>query len=150
MAIELVIGNRVKIFFSTYDQHGIEGAFGTIIKKGVQRYDWIVRVEFPASQTDDLGFNSDELELVEDEAPVPVLAPSVRPSLVETIAELNAEIEVLKAEAKFTSDEHCERLNEFWGLVYPDDPTSWDYAAQVYRHVSDYINELKTGKGIKP
>lgn len=73
---EMGIGSRVKIIFSTYDQHGNEGAFGTIIKKGVQRYDWIVRVEFPSAPqstlhapfTEELGFNSDELELVEYEA----------------------------------------------------------------------------------
>lgn len=71
MTTQFAIGNRVKIIFGTYDKNGAEGNYGTIIKKGVQNFDWIVKVEFPGTQSDDLGFNSDELELVEYEPVVP-------------------------------------------------------------------------------
>lgn len=35
-------------------------------------------------------------------------------------------------------------LDEMWKLVYPG-KTDWDYPAMVWRHVRDYIDELRSG-----
>lgn len=58
------------------------------------------------------------------------------------IAALEAKMADVKKGWDFSSQSEITRLDEFWGLVYPkDDPTGWEYPAQVYRHVRDLIDE---------
>lgn len=61
----------------------------------------------------------------------------------DRITELEKQVADLKAEMQFDTKEQRERLNQFWGLVYPGDPTSWEYPAQVWRHVRDQRDELR-------
>lgn len=66
------------------------------------------------------------------------LALEVTMKLLDHIAAVEADH---KAELKLNSENETTRLNEFWSLVYPDTPMSWEYPAQVYRHVRDLIDE---------
>ncbi len=66
MQRELKNSDRVKIIFSTWNRQGVEGQFGTIVQENFNtKYDYAVRVEFPGVLTETLGFNADELELIE-------------------------------------------------------------------------------------
>ena len=66
MQCEMKNGDRVKIIFSTWNRKGIEGAFGTIVAENFNtKHDFSVRVDFPGYLTEELGFNENELELIE-------------------------------------------------------------------------------------
>lgn len=53
------------------------------------------------------------------------------------------QVENLKAELDFDHKQETERINEMWALVYPHDPTGWEYWGQVWRHVRDQRDELR-------
>ncbi|MDA8115736.1 MAG: hypothetical protein M0Z43_13580 [Acidithiobacillus sp.] len=38
---------------------------------------------------------------------------------------------------------YSDLLNPLWAMVYPDDPTGWEYPGQVVNHLRSYIAELK-------
>jgi hypothetical protein len=59
------------------------------------------------------------------------------------IAALQETIVSLRQEMRFDSDQENDRINQMWALVYPDDPTGWDYWDQVWRHVRDQRDELR-------
>jgi hypothetical protein len=74
--MEFKIGDRVEIVKSTVED--LNGMFGTIVKRGELNYwKWIVKVDFPGTQSDELGFNEDELELVAVAAPAASSADGV-------------------------------------------------------------------------
>lgn len=43
----------------------------------------------------------------------------------------------LTFEARIVHDNY----NAFWGLIYPDTPDSWEYPAQIIRHIRDVLRE---------
>lgn len=61
----------------------------------------------------------------------------------DRITELQNTIVNLRKELDFDHDQETERINQMWALVYPDDPTGWEYWAQVWRHVRDQRDELR-------
>lgn len=40
-------------------------------------------------------------------------------------------------------DNLSDALNLIWGLMYPDDPTGWDYPGQVFNHIRIFIDEVR-------
>jgi len=47
----------------------------------------------------------------------------------------------------FAVDNLSDALNSIWGLMYPDDPTRWDYPGQVFNHIRIYIEEVRGNRG---
>lgn len=59
------------------------------------------------------------------------------------ITELQNTVVNLRKELDFDHEQETERINQMWALVYPDDPTGWEYWAQCWRHVRDLIDEQR-------
>lgn len=46
------------------------------------------------------------------------------------------------AEAEDTNRIFEEWLNKYWGLLYPDNPTGWEYPGQVFNHIQIELARL--------
>lgn len=66
---EFKVGDRVKFGLTAWGKYDNEGQYGTIVRRNRPgaAYKWTVKVDFPGTQSDELGFNDDELELIESE-----------------------------------------------------------------------------------
>jgi hypothetical protein len=53
-------------------------------------------------------------------------------------AGLEAELE----QANDTNRIFEEWLNKYWGLLYPDNPTGWEYPGQVFNHIQIELGRL--------
>lgn len=66
----------------------------------------------------------------------------------------DAEIERLEKEASdlrrmntYEANSVEEFMNSIWALVYPDDPTGWDYPGQIINHARQEIQDLRNRTG---
>ena len=63
----------------------------------------------------------------------------------DVIAELEERIASLEAHLASLEEITDDTYNDLWGLLYPEEPTSWEYPAQIVRHISMKIQELEAG-----
>lgn len=49
---------------------------------------------------------------------------------------------VLKPTHREQGEDFNDIMGKIWGAMYPDDPNSWQYPGQVFRHVDAVVREL--------
>lgn len=106
-------------------------------------WEWISEPDENEDEMNEKKLSDEELRVIRFAIENSADATPEEGKLLDHIEAMEKENSNLKAELAFNSKEHTERINEMWALVYPDDPTGWEYWGQVWRHVRDQRDEMR-------